>query len=99
MLLKIGTNYSPHEELLPLLEGAHQVFKRFDKLMVITSLKDREHSPGSQHYIGKAFDLRKKHIKDPDDIEQINQALQQMVMRHNGLVIEKHSHWHIQVKK
>lgn len=98
MLLKIGTNYSPHEELLPLLKAAEAAFKKHDQLMVITSLKDREHSPGSKHYIGKAFDVRTKHIKDSGTQTLIFSAIQQSI-RGKGIILQKPTHWHIQVSE
>ena len=43
-----------------------EVFREANHEMVITSVTDSKHSPGSLHYIGHAFDLRSHHIPQPD---------------------------------
>lgn len=93
MLLKIGTNFEPHEKLLPVLRAVSTLFKEHKSFMVITSLKDREHSPSSKHYIGQAFDVRKKHL-DESVINQISTDLNHI----DAKVIDYDTHWHIEVK-
>jgi len=43
-----------------------EVFREHSREMVVTSGTDGKHSPGSLHYIGQAFDLRSRHIPQPD---------------------------------
>lgn len=95
MLLKVGTNFEPHETLLPLLKIVEASFKSHQLLMIITSLKDREHSAGSKHYVGKAFDLRIKHSKNPFQLVDLFKDIESKI-EGKGKIIDEKTHWHIE---
>lgn len=97
MLLKVGTNFEPHEKLLPVLRGVELVFKQHQTLMIITSMKDREHSPGSKHYVGKAFDLRIKHVTNKTKLSKLFTDIEDAIFQHGAVIIQEPTHWHIQV--
>jgi hypothetical protein len=92
MFLKIGTNFDPHQSLLPALRGVSDLFKKHKIFLVISSLKDREHNPDSKHYVGKAVDITKKHLTE-EQVTQINDEIDQLAAK----VIHYKTHWHIQV--
>jgi len=95
MLLKIGVNYSPHENLLEILKIVETIMRTNNQLMVITSLKDREHSPGSKHYIGKAVDIRNRHIKDDNLYDEIFNEIYDSIQP-IGKISDHETHWHIE---
>lgn len=97
MLLKPGVNFEPANELLEALKVAHEIFKEENQLFVITSLKDREHAPNSLHYVGKAFDCRIRHIRDPHILEKIHSRLV-TALSERYVVLLKPTHIHIQTK-
>jgi hypothetical protein len=99
MLLKVGVNFDPDQKLLPVLRAVSKVFKKHGHLMIITSMKDREHSAGSLHYVGKAFDLRVKHIEDVIHKQELFEDINEAIYPFHGIIIEEPTHWHIQVNK
>ena len=96
MLLKVGTNFQPHENLLPALRAVDNIFKHHGQMMIITSLKDREHSAGSKHYIGKAFDLRIRHIGEQYNFQSLYEDIENALTGF-GKIIDEKTHWHIEV--
>lgn len=96
MLLKVGVNFDPHQSLRPILKAVHTICQVNNVLMIITSMKDRAHSPGSKHYYGQAFDLRKKHIRDPIKEKKIFFEIQKAISG-IGKIIDEPTHWHIEV--
>lgn len=96
MLLKVGVNFEPDISLREALKVGHEVFKTYNELFIITSLKDREHEPGSLHYYGKAYDCRIRHVSDPDKLERIYSSLATALYpRFN--VLRYPTHFHIEV--
>ncbi len=59
MLIIYGTNPDLHPCMRLAVQYADEAFKRYAKREgIMTSGRDREHSSGSFHYYGLAFDLR-----------------------------------------
>jgi hypothetical protein len=96
MLLKVGTNFEPDQRLLPALREADEAFKAINSYLVITSLKDRQHSSGSLHYAGLAFDCRIRHL-DSSDIERVYASLVARLADAYNVILEK-THIHIEVR-
>lgn len=96
ILMVRGVKYEPHIFLRKALKVAHGVFKAEGCLFVVTSLADREHSPGSLHDYGLAFDCRISHI-DSDTIDVIVGKLKSMLIDYD--VILESTHIHIEVKE
>lgn len=73
-----------------------------DKPFVVTSVTDSLHEPGSHHYLGNAFDIRRR---DPagawaltqEDCERYRVTLQTHLGR-NYLVLVEVDHFHVQWK-
>ena len=51
-------------EIVLAIMTAEQVFNNQNIPLIITSILDGKHMPGSYHNIGKAADFRSKHIKN-----------------------------------
>lgn len=58
-------------ELRPALIVCERVMKAHGVDLVITSGLDGEHSAGSYHYYGLAFDVRTKHLSSQAEIDQV----------------------------
>jgi len=95
MLLKIGVNFEPDKTLRTALWETQKVFREHNKLMIITSLKDREHHPRSLHYYGQAFDIRIKHL-EPIELDAIRDKLIFVLEPEYKVLLEK-DHIHIEV--
>jgi len=52
-------------EILIAILAAQEVYREIGKEFVITSFLDGKHKRGSKHYIGNAFDMRTRHLNDP----------------------------------
>jgi hypothetical protein len=96
ILLKIGVNYDPDVKLLTALRLTHEIFKKHNTILVITSLKDRSHSSGSLHYAGLAFDIRIRHIPDPIVVDRIIGDMRTL-LEPDYIVIPEATHIHVQV--
>lgn len=61
MRFKVGVSLSDLQPQAVLaLVVCDEVYKHYGQDMVVTSINDGHHKPGSYHYAGKAFDLRTK---------------------------------------
>jgi hypothetical protein len=96
ILLKIGVNYDPDVKLLTALRLTHEIFKKHNTLLVITSLKDRSHTAGSLHYAGLAFDSRIRHIPDSVIVDRIVDDMKKL-LQPDYLVFQESTHIHVQV--
>ena len=96
ILLKVGVNYDPDVKLLTALRITHEIYKKHNTLLVITSLKDRAHSTGSLHYCGMAFDTRIRHIVDPLVVDRIVNDMRTL-LEPDYIVIPEANHIHVQV--
>ena len=96
MLLKVGVNFEPDRLLLYALRETQEVCDILGVQFIITSMRDREHSPGSKHYVGQAFDMRKKHMNR----SQVTSLLAQLEMKIGDLydIVEETTHIHIEVR-
>lgn len=97
MLLRPGVNFEPHPKLLYALRKLDLIFNTNGEMFIITSLKDREHSPGSLHYVGMAVDVRIHHIKDGLKRQEIYQQIHD-VLDERYDIIHHSTHMHIEVK-
>jgi len=79
----------------PALIVCDSVLRGLGKELVITSGTDGEHSAGSLHYYGLAFDIRIRHL---DDIEKktLYRRLQMQLSSLGFQVIIHHTHIHIE---
>jgi len=53
-------------EILLAITEAREVYRELGADLIITSLLDGKHMPGSFHYKGLAVDLRTRHLTKPD---------------------------------
>ena len=95
MLLTPGTNLDPHPKLLKALRVTNITCNRHGELFIITSLRDREHMPGSLHYVGMAFDMRTRHMSD-ENKRKVLLELRDELPEYD--IIEYSTHYHIEVK-
>ena len=74
---------------------AESVFERHSHDCIITSITDGTHSKNSRHYIGMAFDLRRRHL---DSDKQANEILKELISELGSeyLIILEKTHYHIQ---
>lgn len=87
-------------ELLEAIAICARVLGRHRLPAVITSLNDARHRKGSLHYIGRAADLRSKHV--PRQIlEAVYQELRQATGRGVRVLLESrdsvNEHFHIEI--
>jgi hypothetical protein len=97
ILLKVGVKFEPDIKLRKAIKTTAKVFKESGYLFIITSLKDRQHSSGSFHYYGMAFDCAIKHISNNDHIQHIYTVLVNELGASYNVFLER-THIHIQVK-
>lgn len=98
MLLKPGVIFEPDIKLRKALKEAHRIFEKHNHLFIITSLKDREHTPGSLHYYGQAFDCRIHHISDDQTLRDILTELNTSLASQYQVLMED-THIHIEVRQ
>ncbi|KUO61684.1 hypothetical protein APF79_03520 [bacterium BRH_c32] len=82
-------------ELLVGIIVAERVYEDFGYGMVITSITDSRHAPGSLHYAGGAVDLRTRDIKDAAMIKKITETIRKRLTKDYDVVMEK-DHIHIE---
>jgi hypothetical protein len=61
----------------------------------ITSVTDGKHGPNSLHYKGLAMDLRTRHLRVPEKVDEIAKAIRGELGRNYDVVVEK-DHIHIE---
>lgn len=82
-------------QMRKVLEEATQVWNSHDKLLVITSGTEGEHSPGSMHYYGYALDLRTRYFKDLEEVTKVANELQKALGGWYDVIVEgDHIHTH-----
>lgn len=96
MLLKIGVNFDPHEDLLEALDITQIECNNLGVIFIITSMRDREHSSGSKHYVGKAFDMRIKHMEENERTILFTLLKERLERKYD--VLRYDTHIHIEVK-
>ena len=62
----------------------------------ITSVTDGKHGPNSFHYVGHAFDLRTRHMKTLERVQQVASEIRNVLGRGYDVVVEK-DHIHIEI--
>jgi len=97
MLLKVGVNFDPDESLLGALSETNVICNNFGVLFIITSLRDREHSAGSKHYVGKAFDMRISHM-DRSEVTKVFDKMKSIIGNKYKVLLEK-NHIHVEVRQ
>jgi len=73
---------------------AHSIFTSFGYDTILVSVVEAPHSRGSFHYVGLAFDLRRRHVKE-EDLNPIHEALTEALGIQYDVVLEP-DHWHIE---
>ena len=63
--------------------------------IVITSVTEGKHSRGSLHYIGHAFDIRIRDIKNPEDIDSLVMTIREHLTDEFDVVLEA-THIHVE---
>lgn len=62
----------------------------------ITSVTDGKHGPNSFHYVGCAFDLRTRHLKSMERVQEVAKEIRAVLGASYDVVVEK-DHIHIEV--
>lgn len=74
---------------------AHSVYaQRGYPVMVVTSVVDGQHSAGSLHYSGNAFDLRTRTLRQ-EDINSVAEAIRNALPREFDVLVES-THIHVE---
>ncbi len=81
-------------EMLLAIFIAAEVWKEYDRELVVTSLNDSKHSHGSKHYSGLAADLRTRYF-EKEIVADVALELQERVGKDYDVVVEK-THIHIE---
>jgi hypothetical protein len=83
-----------HSSAIRIIYWASIIYEEIGKPLVITSALDGEHRSDSKHYVGKAIDIRKRHLTDREIREVITQ-LEYCLGTEYDVVNEK-THIHIE---
>jgi hypothetical protein len=73
---------------------AASVYNSFDVPLVITSVNDSTHSPGSKHYVGLGVDLRTSNVLQKD-LPTLHKLLKEALGVQFDTILEK-DHIHIE---
>ena len=66
-MIKRGVNADGLQpEILSAIMEAREIYRDLNAELIITSLLDGKHMPGSFHYKGLAVDLRTRHLSNSD---------------------------------
>ena len=98
MCLRMKQGVSPKNIKPECVLGMHLASSVFDDAgldCIITSISDGTHSKNSRHYIGYAFDLRRRHIPDEETLNVIHDRLI-YELGPEYVVILENTHFHIQ---
>lgn len=101
MLLK--TNVKFGNPILAIINAemvVKSVYEKYGYDFVITSFNDSTHGVGSLHPFDKAFDVRTKHIAQPQDKELIRRNIREALTADFDIVFEdrggENEHLHIE---
>ena len=76
--IKDGVKLHPTIAMSAMMNAVASVFQYLRTELVITSSTDSEHDPRSLHYVGKAVDLRTRHLSESQIVfvvEKVNELL------------------------
>jgi len=96
MKIKEGANIQGiNIRIRPALAAADQIWKQYDKNLVVTCGLDGEHSAGSLHYYGLAVDLRTNYFTETA-AQQVRQELANALGDDYDVVYHAGSHMHVE---
>jgi len=91
----MGVNFDFQPVMRPVFKAADSVFGEIAKRQaIITSGRDREHSPGSWHYYGMAVDFQTKDLGG-SQIQEITRRLKQALPEFD--VVQEATHIHVEI--
>ncbi len=81
-------------EILIAMNITDSIMQKHGVGFVVTSAVDGQHSPGSKHYAGLAFDMRIRHLTNTQTL-QIKHELSEALGESYDVVLEK-THIHVE---
>ncbi len=89
-VVMVGTSHT----LFEIIRVARQVYSALDKAVVITSGIDGSHRKDSLHYVGKALDLRTRHLTH-DEKNEVRDEMRAKLGDNYDVVLES-DHLHVE---